>query len=72
MKKIKIMASVSALLLAGGCSDYLDVVPDNIPTIEIVFMNNASAEQYLYTRYWFMPEAGKIGTDPGLSVGDAV
>ena len=55
-----------------GCADYLDVVPDNLATLEIAFKNKASAEKYLFTCYSFMPETGKVGTDPGLDVGDEV
>lgn len=41
------LKSIISLLIAGslcGCSDYLDVVPDNIATIDMAFNNKVNAE----------------------------
>ena len=42
----------TALICLGSlcsCVDYLDVVPDNIATLDIAFNNRSSAERYLTT-----------------------
>lgn len=70
--KTKLIAILFFPFFMIGCADYLDVVPDNLATLEIAFKNKASAEKYLFTCYSFMPETGKVGTDPGLDVGDEV
>lgn len=72
MKAKKIAILLILPFFFSECSDYLDVVPDNLATLEIAFKNKASAEKYLFTCYSFMPEVGKIGTDPGMDVGDEV
>ena len=66
MKKIyAILLSMGVLSAVSSC-DYLDVVPDNIATIEIAFNNRSTALNYLSTLYWYIPETGKIGSDPGI------
>jgi starch-binding outer membrane protein, SusD/RagB family len=35
--------------------DYLDLVPDNIPTLDHAFANRLEAEKYLYTCYSYIP-----------------
>ena len=72
MKKIyAILLSMGVLSAVSSC-DYLDVVPDNIATIEIAFNNRSTALNYLSTLYWYIPETGKIGSDPGMDVGDEI
>ncbi|MGV8095147.1 MAG: RagB/SusD family nutrient uptake outer membrane protein [Mangrovibacterium sp.] len=39
----------------SSCGDYLDVVPDNVATIDYAFRMRATAEQYLFTCYSYMP-----------------
>ena len=52
MKKIyAILLSMGVLSAVSSC-DYLDVVPDNIATIEIAFNNRSTALNYLSTLYW--------------------
>lgn len=69
MKKILYFSIV--LILLSGCN-YLDIVPDNLPTLEMAFNNKSTAERYLFTCYYFVPEHGKNGTDPGMDVGDEI
>ncbi|WP_288737638.1 RagB/SusD family nutrient uptake outer membrane protein [uncultured Parabacteroides sp.] len=53
MKSIyKIIVCISFLFLTA-CS--LDVIPDNLPTIDHAFNNRASAETYLFTCYSYLP-----------------
>ena len=46
--------------------NYLDVVPDNIATIEHAFSDRYTAELYLATCYWGMPKSGRYNSDPAL------
>jgi hypothetical protein len=55
------------VLLSGfGCSDYLDVVPDNVPTIEHAFIDRASTEKYLATCYTYLPYLSNPNGDPAI------
>ncbi|MDR1223212.1 MAG: RagB/SusD family nutrient uptake outer membrane protein [Tannerella sp.] len=44
--------------------DYLDVVPDNVATIEYAFANRNTAEKFLYTCYNDRLPAGDLNRDP--------
>ena len=56
--------------LLCSCKKYLDVVPDNVATIENAFAMRSEAEKYLYTCYSYMPKDGDLGSDPSLVPGD--
>ncbi len=61
MKKIRnIIIVLSALLVFNACSDYLDVVPDNVPIIEHAFANRSKAKKFLFTCYSYRPEIGSM------------
>lgn len=49
---------------------YLDVVPDNIPTIDHAFSNRIEAEKFLFTCYSFLPKDGNPDMNPGFNAGD--
>jgi hypothetical protein len=44
--------------------DYLDVVPDNVATLEHAFADRYQAEKYLSTCYWGMPRSGDWNSNP--------
>jgi hypothetical protein len=69
MKRIFNTLAAAGCLLLGSCSDYLDVVPDNVATLDIVFNNRSSAEKYLVNCYSFVPEYGSIRDNPGMAAG---
>ncbi len=61
------LAFLAAFLAAGTHScEYLDVVPDDIPTIGHAFEDRAQAEKYLYTCYSFLPPYMDPGGDPAV------
>lgn len=62
------------MLVAASFSscDYLDVVPDNMPTIEYAFRNKVEAEKYLYTCYSYLPNWVNVANNPGLNGGEEV
>lgn len=58
--------------LLGSCN-YLDVVPDNVATLENAFAMRSTAEQYLFTCYAYMPGHGEpYGQNPGFTAGDEI
>lgn len=71
MKKIinKVLVLVAALTLS--CADYLDVVPDNIATIDYAFRDRESAEKFLFTCYSYMPDMGYT-RDPAMMGSDEI
>jgi hypothetical protein len=71
--KIKAAACFLACLLAGSaCSDYLDIVPDNIPTLDNAFAMRSEAEKYLFTCYSYMIKEGFIAEDPAYLSSDEI
>ena len=71
MKIREILAALAVSALCG-CTDYLDVVPDNIATIEMAFNNRANAEKYLATCYSRIPLYGNQHENPGLTAGNDI
>lgn len=67
-KLIKLIV-LTAAFLSVSCSDYLDVVPDNIATIDNAFTSRSMAEKYLFTCYSFMPSHANIDQQ-AFTIGD--
>ncbi|WP_353129211.1 RagB/SusD family nutrient uptake outer membrane protein [Parapedobacter pyrenivorans] len=78
MSKKKINSPIRGILLAvviismGACNSYLDVVPDNVATIDNAFALRTQAKKYLYTCYSYLPKNGNMGDDPTIAGGDEV
>ncbi len=53
-----------------ACDDLLDIIPDNIATIDNAFTERASAERFLFTCYNYMPQHGLIESNPAITGGD--
>lgn len=70
MKKIKIASFILVLLTLGSCKKYLDIVPDNVATLEYAFRMRSVAEKYLFTCYSFMPNLGGMQENPALFSAD--
>ncbi len=47
-------------LFVSSCSDYLDVVPDNVPTLDHAFANRHACEGYLFTCYSYFARNGRL------------
>lgn len=56
---------ISMALSANSCS-YLDVVPDNVATLENAFSDRYTAEKYLATCYWGMPKSAGWNENPAI------
>ncbi|OQP52689.1 RagB/SusD family nutrient uptake outer membrane protein [Niastella populi] len=61
------VVTVAALF---GCNKYLDVVPDNVVTIDNAFTLKREAEKYLFTCYSFLPTENQPITSIGFMAGD--
>ncbi|MGY3052054.1 hypothetical protein ACVWYG_000241 [Pedobacter sp. UYEF25] len=72
MRKYIIIGLYTTLFLAvlSSCKKFLDVVPDNVATIDNAFTLRAQAKKFLYTCYSFLPRNGQLGDDPAMVGGD--
>lgn len=73
MKNIKIinLLLVGCLLTFNSCFDkYLDIVPDNIATIDNAFTMRVTAERFLFTCYSYLPNDCSFEDSPGLMTVD--
>lgn len=69
MKKLKKWLIVLFGPLLFSCN-YLDIVPDNIPTVDHVFRMRNTAEQYLFTLYNYLPRFTDCYAYPTFLGGD--
>ncbi len=67
----KILIITLLAVFCGAC-EYLDVVPDNVATIDNAFSNKANAEKFLSTCYSYQPEYGNYYWDPAMASGDEI
>lgn len=74
MKKIKITFIVAVAACMGGLSSchYLDIVPDNIATVDYAFRLRSQAQKYLFTCYSYLPNYADFQTNPALITGDEI
>ncbi|TJZ62934.1 RagB/SusD family nutrient uptake outer membrane protein [Sphingobacterium olei] len=61
----------SALLLLQSCS-YLDIMPDNVATIDYAFRTRNTAESYLFTCYSWLPNHAATSQVPDFISGDEI
>jgi hypothetical protein len=74
MKKYLVI-TVFAIFIASAlisCKKYLDVVPDNVATIDYAFNMRSQAQKFLFTCYSYLPGDGDITDDPGMLGGDEI
>ncbi|TDQ11511.1 RagB/SusD family nutrient uptake outer membrane protein [Pedobacter metabolipauper] len=72
MKAIKLGVIVLFTIMLQSCQKYLDIIPDNVPTIDYAFHLRSSAERYLFTCYSYLPNNGNLGVNPGFNAADEV
>ncbi len=73
MKKIfYILVSGLILISSSSCSDFLDVVPDDVPRIDNAFTLRSEAEKYLFTCYSYMPRHASPTGNPAFLAGDEI
>jgi len=56
---------IAAMIGFNSCGDWLDVVPDNVATLDMAFNSRTQARHYLGTCYSFMPKDA-LSTNPAL------
>lgn len=61
---------VATLTAFSSCKKYLDIVPDNVATINNAFTMRTEAEKYLFTCYSFLPKDGDPLYNVGFLAGD--
>lgn len=69
MKKLIHTILAVSLLCVAGCN-YLDIVPDNVATLDHAFTDKNSAEKYLATIYSYQPYFGFAANDPSIGASD--
>lgn len=70
MKTTCFLLTVAVVSLMCSCRKYLDIVPDNVATINDAFADKIEAEKYLFTCYSFVPQEGHPERNPGFNAGD--
>lgn len=64
-------ALLAVLILVPSCKkSFLDIVPDNVATLDNAFANRNEAEKYLFTCYSYLPQEGNPDKNPAFSGGD--
>ena len=61
---------IISITLNTSCADYLDIVPDDVATLDNAFTNRASAEKFLFTCYSYLPVVGHPWVNPAMVGGD--
>lgn len=69
---INTVIALGIIVGLNSCKKYLDVVPDNIATIDNAFTMRTQAQKYLFTCYSYMPIEGDLTDDPGILGGDEI
>src|SRR5699024_7283633 len=61
-----------AFMLSGltSCNKFLDIVPDNVATIENAFALRSEAKKYSYTCYSYIQNPGSISYSPSVLRGE--
>ncbi|MBZ4190923.1 RagB/SusD family nutrient uptake outer membrane protein [Niabella beijingensis] len=69
--KLFYRAVILALIISSaGCKKFLDIVPDNVATIDYAFQLRTTAERYLFTCYSYLPALGAFESNPANGAGD--
>ena len=73
MKKInRNLFLAGTIIFLTACSDFLNVVPDDIATIEHAFTTRYRSEEYLYGCYSFLPLHANPNINPAFLAGDEI
>ena len=72
MKKILYLIGLLTVLTIYSCSKFLDVVPDNVATLDNAFADRYTAERFLVTCYSYLPNFASTDGNPGLNSGDEI
>ncbi|MDR2774553.1 MAG: RagB/SusD family nutrient uptake outer membrane protein, partial [Tannerella sp.] len=70
MKDFRYIFILTFMALFCSCKEYLDVVPDNVATIDYAFRDRISAQKFLFTCYSYLPHIGNPTNDPAIMSSD--
>ncbi|RFZ94652.1 RagB/SusD family nutrient uptake outer membrane protein [Mucilaginibacter conchicola] len=63
---IRIIILAAVCTLSQSCKKYLDIVPDNVATLDYTFRNRNETEDYLFTCYSTMQHLNEVVKSPGF------
>jgi len=74
IKRYMALGALSVVLASSSvsCKKFLDIVPDNVATIEYAFRLRVEAEKYLFTLYNYLPSEGSLWNNPAFLGGDEI
>ena len=73
MKKIYKYLSAALLCMSmSSCVDYLDIVPDEIPTDKDAFLDETAALRYIYSCYGYLPQPNNGPGSLDFMTGDEI
>src|SRR3546814_1488225 len=65
------LLAILLLSAASSCS-YLDMIPDNVATLDQSFKERNQARKFLFSCYFFMPKTVNLARDPAMLGGDEI
>jgi hypothetical protein len=66
IKHLKYCFLLTIAGLTGGCAGYLDMIPDNVATLEHAFSTRNVAQRFLFTCYNYLPNYTDVWSNVGL------
>ncbi|HVI44851.1 MAG TPA: RagB/SusD family nutrient uptake outer membrane protein [Chitinophaga sp.] len=60
MRIFKIILTAFFIICGIACNKFLDIIPDNVATLEQAFQLRATAKKYLFTCYSYLPRLGSV------------
>jgi hypothetical protein len=70
LNNIRNIFIVSFILTSASCADYLDIMPDNVATMEHAFSNRNVTNKFLFACYNYLPNPVSMTESPALVGGD--
>lgn len=70
MKKLIVLIVLLISCSITSCKKFIDVVPDNVATLDNAFASRVMAERYLNTCYSYMPGGFDLQSNPAIFGGD--
>lgn len=72
MKRINYIITLLLAAILFSCDSFLDVVPDNVATIDNAFTDKYNAEKYLFTCYSYLPDFASRWENPAIAGSDDI
>lgn len=72
MERTKKYILIALFFTLFSCNSFLDIAPDNLATIEMVFNTRSSAEKFLTTCYSYVPDHADPQQNIALVAGDEI